>query len=51
MTRLQKNTMYDRICDTLTDYEENGFKEADELYHILCKIANLWEEITGEEED
>jgi hypothetical protein len=57
MTRMDKNHIYDRLCKTLTDYEEQfePIKDVDwsweqELYMMLVEIQNNWEEITGEDE-
>ena len=56
MTRMDKNNVYDRLCKTLTDYEEQfePIKDVDwsweeELYAMLVEIQNNWEEITGED--
>lgn len=57
MTRMDKNNVYDRLCKTLTNYEEQ-FEPIDgvdwsweqELYMMLVEIQNKWEEITGEDE-
>jgi hypothetical protein len=56
MTRMDKNHIYDRLCKTLTDYEEQfePIKDVDwsweqELYMMLVEIQNNWEEITGED--
>lgn len=57
MTRMDKNNVYDRLCRTLTDYEEQ-FEPIDgvdwsweqELYMMLVEIQNHWEELTGEDE-
>lgn len=56
MTRMDKNNIYDRLCKTLTDYEEQfePIKDVDwsweqELYMMLVEIQNNWEEITGED--
>ena len=57
MTRMDKNNVYDRLCKTLTNYEEQ-FEPSDgvdwsweqELYMMLVEIQNNWEEITGEDE-
>lgn len=57
MTRMDKNHIYDMLCKTLTDYEEQfePIKDVDwsweqELYMMLVEIQNNWEEITGEDE-
>ena len=56
MTRMDKNNVYDRLCKTLTGYEEQfePIKDVDwsweqELYMMLVEIQNNWEEITGED--
>lgn len=56
MTRMDKNHIYDMLCKTLTDYEEQfePIKDVDwsweqELYAMLVEIQNKWEEITGED--
>lgn len=56
MTRMEKNNVYDRLCKTLTEYEEQfePIKDVDwsweqELYMMLVEIQNNWEEITGED--
>lgn len=56
MTRMDKNHIYDMLCKTLTDYEEQfePIKDVDwsweqELYMMLVEIQNNWEEITGED--
>lgn len=56
MTRMDKNNIYDRLCKTLTEYEEQfePIKDVDwsweqELYMMLVEIQNNWEEITGED--
>lgn len=53
MTRMGKNDLYDELCCLLTDYEGmNGEVRASEadLYEMLVKIQNNWEELTGEDE-
>lgn len=57
MTRMDKNNVYDRLCKTLTEYEEQfePIKDVDwsweqELYMMLVEIQNNWEELTGEDE-
>lgn len=56
MTRMDKNNVYDRLCKTLTEYEEQfePIKDVDwsweqELYMMLVEIQKNWEEITGED--
>ena len=51
-----KNAIYDELCGLLTDYETqinegicDGVTEED-LYNMLVKIQNKWEELTGEDE-
>lgn len=36
--------LYDEICRVLTEYEE-GECGAEDLYHMLVKLQNLWEEV------
>ena len=57
MTRMDKNHIYDKLCKTLTEYEEwfEPIKDVDwsweqELYMMLVEIQNNWEELTGEDE-
>jgi len=52
MTRMQKNNLYDEMCHLLTDYEtgEDGEVSEFDLYEMLVKIQNNWEELTGEDE-
>lgn len=53
---MQKNAIYDEMCGLLTDYEGmNGVirqmeVSAEDLYEMLVKIQNNWEELTGEDE-
>lgn len=56
MTIFDKNKIYDKLCRTLTEYEEQfePIKDVDwsweqELYGLLVEIQNNWEEITGED--
>ena len=52
MTRLEKNNIYDEMCGLLTDFEEYGdesYELADELYEMLVKIQNNWDELTSED--
>ena len=39
-----KNTIYDELTRVLTDYEEMSATE-DDLYDMLCKIQNRWEDV------
>ena len=56
MKKLEKDKIYDALCKTLTEYEEQ-FEPIDgvdwsweqELYMMLVEIQNNWEEITGED--
>jgi hypothetical protein len=51
MTRMDKNQVYDELCNLLTDFEQ--MKETvceEDLYDMLVKIQNNWEELTGEDE-
>ena len=57
MNKMEKNSLYDELCRTLTEYEEQRepikgveWSCKDELYFMLIKIQNKWEELTGEEE-
>ena len=54
MTKMQKNELYDELSRILTDYEipEEGQDPVTEydLYELLVKIQNNWEELTGEDE-
>lgn len=52
MNKSQKDAIYDEMCWLLTDYEtgEKDVNSAD-LYEMLVKIQNNWEELTGDEED
>ena len=49
----EKEKIYDMICFTLTEYEndtdreENGWN--DTLYGLLCIIQNRWELITAQD--
>lgn len=53
---MDKNAIYDEMCHLLTDYEmfgEEGYEnavEACDLYDMLVKIQNNWEELTGDDE-
>lgn len=51
MTRMDKNQVYDELCHLLTDFEEMRESVGEEdLYDMLVKIQNNWEELTGEDE-
>ena len=52
MTKMQKNELYDELSRVLTDYEtgENGVIDESDLYEMLVKVQNNWEELTGEDE-
>ncbi len=54
MTRMKKNELYDELSKVLTDYETQDEKgivvTAEDLYGMLVKIQNNWEEMTGEDE-
>lgn len=52
MNKLQKDAIYDEMCGLLTDYEtgENDVNSAD-LYEMLVKIQNNWEELTGDDDE
>ena len=47
----KKKEIYDELCRVLTDYEnmEEDTTEED-LYNMLCKIQNSWEDIITVEE-
>ena len=49
MTRMDKNNLYDEMCHVLTDFEYGEAFEED-LYTMLVKIQNNWEELTGDDE-
>ena len=56
MKKFEKDKIYDELCRTLTEYEEQfePIKDVDwsweqELYAMLVEIQNNWEEITGED--
>lgn len=57
MNRMQKNAIYDEMCGLLTDYEGMNGEErksevtSDDLYTMLVKIQNNWEELTGDEDE
>ena len=40
-------SLYDEACHLLTDYEEHK-AIGDDLYDMLVKITNNWEEIIGD---
>ena len=52
MNRIEKDALYDKLCRILTDYEmpEEGQDPATEsdLYEMLVKIVNSWDELTEE---
>ena len=43
-THQQKQEIYDELSRVLTDYEENK-ADADELYEMLVKVQNSWENV------
>ena len=53
---MRKNELYDELCGLLTEYEmfgEDGYDtavEAVDLYTMLVKIQNNWEELTSTDE-
>lgn len=53
MNKMQKDAIYDEMCKILTDYEvpEDGQDPVteDDLYSMLVKIQNNWDELTSEE--
>ena len=54
MNKIQKDAIYDEMCKILTDYEmpEDGQYPVTEydLYSMLVKIQNNWDELTSEDE-
>lgn len=48
----KRNSIYDELCRVLTDYEGNGDEEyvpnPDDLYDMLVKIQNNWDDITAD---
>ena len=51
MTHIAKMELYDEMCYLLTDYEcEIGQVSAEDLYEMLVKIQNNWEELIGDDE-
>ena len=57
MTRMQKNDLYDEVCHLLTDYEMYGEDGHDyspcveDFYQVLIRVANNWEELTGDDDE
>ena len=51
MTRMGKNNLYDELCHLLTDYEQTGDVNSADLYEMLVKIQNNWEELTGDDDE
>ena len=51
MNKLQKDAIYDELCNVLTIYESDDDLTATDcmeiLYEMLVKIQNNWEELTG----
>lgn len=49
----EKEKIYDMICFTLTEYENDADREKhgwnDTLYGLLCIIQTRWELITAQE--
>jgi hypothetical protein len=44
----RKQEIYDELCKVLTDYEGYGAEEKateNDLYHMLVKIQNNWEDV------
>jgi len=44
----ERQMIYDELCRVLTDYEDNGSEQgaaADDLYNMLVKIQNRWEDV------
>ena len=54
MTRLDKNALYDELCNVLTEYESDDDLSAtycmEMCYDMLVKIQNNWEELIGEDD-
>lgn len=51
MARMDKNQVYDELCHLLTDFEQmEEYVGEEDLYSMLVKIQNNWEELTGEDE-
>ena len=56
MTRMDKNAIYDELSFALTDYEDpqgqgcTEMEAANEMYDVLVKIQNSWEELTGDDD-
>jgi len=49
-----KQLLYDELCRVLTDYEGNGSMKgamANDLYEMLTKIQNNWEDVITSSED
>lgn len=44
MRDYEKKALYDKLCRTLTEFEEMEI-EAEDLYPILCEIQVKWEEL------
>jgi hypothetical protein len=44
-----KKTIYDELCRVLTDYEHKRADSKD-LYEMLVKIQNHWEDVITEQE-
>ena len=50
----ERNAIYDELCGVLTDYEGNGSDKkatANDLYHMLVKIQNRWEDVITKQDD
>lgn len=45
----KKKQIYDELCKVLTDFENMEADEED-LYNMLCKIQNSWEDVITVEE-
>lgn len=50
MTRMEKNDLYDEMCCLITDFETGENVCDEDLYEMLVKIQNNWEELTGDDE-
>lgn len=54
MNKLEKDAIYNEMCEILTLYESDLNLSATDcmfmLYEMLVKIQNNWEELIGEDE-
>ena len=56
MKRMDKNSLYDMLCETLAEYEEQfepiediDWSWEQQLHWMLVEIKNNWKELTGED--